>query len=170
MALSGPASLPVKGWIFSVISSASTNRLSLVLFFVFASSMVTLAFKALLLYRVFLPFVSPAFFWSSYKCWHLVILFPEVFLLHNLSLESAMVSSAALQVFSDWQMQPSHLVLVLSCQYTGWERWWLHPNPSCTCLGVPLLWWLLLTTCHTWCRSTGIKLLILDQGLGTHIP
>ena len=49
--------------------SISANKLSLLLFSDFASSMATLAYKALLLSWVFLPFMSPALFRSSYNCW-----------------------------------------------------------------------------------------------------
>ena len=48
----------------------SANKLSLLLFSDFASSMATLASKALLLSGVFLPFMSPALFLSSYNYWH----------------------------------------------------------------------------------------------------
>ena len=51
------------------LSFSSANKLSLLLLFVFTSSMATLASKALLLSWVFLPFISPAFFLNSHNCW-----------------------------------------------------------------------------------------------------
>ena len=44
-------------------------------------------------------------------------------------------SPIAWHFWSGQQMQPSNLVLVLSCQYTGRERWLLHQNHSCTYCG-----------------------------------
>ena len=72
MALSGSASLFVKGWIISVISFGLFigDKLSLLLFSVFTFSVATLNSKALVLSIVFLPSMSPAFFQSLYNCWH----------------------------------------------------------------------------------------------------
>ena len=52
---------------------SSANKLSFQLLSVFASSMATLASKALLLSGVFLPLMSPAFFQSLNSCWHCAI-------------------------------------------------------------------------------------------------
>ena len=62
--------------------------------------MATLASKTLLP-RVFLPFISLAFFWSLYNCWHYaiyIILFPGVILQLNLSFESTMDCAGLLQL------------------------------------------------------------------------
>ena len=50
------------------MSISSANKLSLLLLSIFASSTATVAFKALLVSGVFLPFMSPAFFQSSFTC------------------------------------------------------------------------------------------------------
>ena len=55
----------VKGWI---LGFSSRNKLSLLLCSVFASSVATLASKALLLSGVFFFFKSPALYQSSFNC------------------------------------------------------------------------------------------------------
>ena len=51
------------------VGLTSANKLSLLLYSDFASSMATLASEALLLSGVFLPFMGLALFWSWYNCW-----------------------------------------------------------------------------------------------------
>ena len=74
--------------------SSANNLLSLLLS-VFESSMATLAYKALLLSGVFLPFMRVAFFLNSYSCWHCAIIIESHCSLEyffNLFFESIMVS------------------------------------------------------------------------------
>ena len=59
----------------------SANKLSLLLLSVFASSMATLASKALLLSEVFLPFRNPTLSWSSCNCCHCAINMKSYFFL-----------------------------------------------------------------------------------------
>ena len=72
MTLSGAmfSFLPRAGlFLLLALGFSTTNKLSLLLSSGFTSSAATLASKAVLFYQVFLPFLSPAFFWSSYNCW-----------------------------------------------------------------------------------------------------
>ena len=57
----------------SALGLSSGNKLSLLLLSVFAFCMITLVSEALPLYKVFLPFMSTAFFDSSYIYWHCAI-------------------------------------------------------------------------------------------------
>ena len=58
-----------ESFLMLALGFSSANKLSLLLFSVFASSTATLASKALLLSGVFLTLMSPAFFQSSNSCW-----------------------------------------------------------------------------------------------------
>ena len=151
---------------------SSTNKLSLWLFSVFASRTATLASKALLLSGVFFPIISPD------SCAHTTAGALSFTLSHTLPwnisstqsfFESAMCSAGLLPLGRYGLANKGNFHTQCWCSFI-WGRWLLFQNSFCTCLVTPLLWQLLWTTCHTWCCSTGIKLLILDQDLCTHIP
>ena len=125
----------------------------------------------------FLVLISLVFFWSSYRYWSCTI-----------DIES--YSSVEYFFNSIFPLKVSWVVMVF-CHMAGlfWLTkatftlgvgallliYWLRNVTTLlksfhTCLGVPLLRQLPWTTCHTCCHSTGIKLSILDWGLGIHNP
>ena len=128
---------------------SSVNKLLSLLLSIFASIMATLDFKALLLWgsshpSVVLPCTGA----------HTTVV-AVLLALSTSSTQSFLwkchkqcMSSATWHVWSGHWRQPAQLAHVLCCQYTGCKRQLLHQNPSHICLGIPLLWQLLWTTCH----------------------
>ena len=169
--------VPLPLFLLLAFGFSFVNKLSLLQLSLFASSIATLAYRALLLSGVFLPFRSPALHLSSYNCCHCAF---------NIE------SYSSLEYFfnSIFPLEVPWLVLVFCHQASLiWAReatltlgagpllliYWMRNVTTASkffsfCRVLPSLWQLLCTTCHTWCNLTGIKLLILDQDLGTHIP
>ena len=96
---------------------SSGNKLSLLLSSVFASSMVTWASTVLLLSGVFLPFMCPDFFQSSYNCFTKPGTLSHALLWSTFSICSFLWkchgynwSFATWQIWSRQQRQPLHSV------------------------------------------------------------
>ena len=120
--------------------------------------------------------MSPAFFWSSYSCWHYANDIEsysslEYFFSSSFPLKEPWLAliSCCLTAWSDQQRQPSNSVSNLLLIH------WVKKACTVSKSFLYLSGWALtvvtsVETFHTWCHSAGIKLLILDQGLSVNIP